>query len=1650
MATPKPPPGFVPLVEDTAPPPPPGFVPVREEAWQTIARSRPLAAEPDLQFNDQGPGVFPASSANVPDYSGAFRDEGNLGDIATKAILGRIPDIVGNLAQLPANIGGALYRQAGVTPGVAGGSIITGLRNLGDFIANKVGYGREMEASGFGAPSVSGTELVEALNPQANAARRQAAVGTGEPVDELSLGERLSAVGRFIPEQLVASVPDIAATLNPATLAGYIGSRANEIAETRAANDQRPDGPSLGDLAIGGVAAPVEALLERFTTMRLLPRGTTLATPGVLPAIARIAKELGLQGALGGVEELAPYLAEQAGTAEGVSPQEALETFVGGAVAEGGLGGVVQGGKEVGVAVRAPAPPPGFVPIDDAALADQLAPEPAPQTNAILPTAPELIRDELAARRPIAPRAPVDPAQAAAAMRVSGQAQAARALQPAPEAALVPEAAPTPAAAPEPAFTERRSDVREQQRLGELRALRRSGELAPEQATELLDLTERDRVAAKVAGRRMVGVQNMEARNDAEAAGQLKPVQAFADADNFKAVNDRLGHEVGDHVIRNMGELFAAELGEGNVFHRGGDEFVLQADTPEQLDTAMARVRETLGNATLRATLADGSIVEQTGVGFSYGAGPTIQEAERAQFQDKAARKTAGLRTDRGEAPTVEPVPIRGDLGTAGQAAGESGVAAAGPEAVAPSIIEPPAEPVPRTTGTKNAAVAAERAAAGSDPILREAARTNQATVDTALETLRETPERGDEVVAKLRGDGPAGISLDDEAVLLVHKTNLRAQRNKALDTLSDAKASPEAKEVAKATWFLTEAKLDAIDQASFASGREWGRLGQFRQRMLREDFTLEAMERKFRAVTGEPLTPEQSKKIKALSQKIEELQRQADAAQAKLAQADSIAAYDDLLKKMQDSLRGKPRPTLTKLRDAANESRAALAGIESVPSRKGQSGAAINPAAFYHLSRIGAYHVANGAATFADWVAKMRSDIGAKLDEFRAMLPAVFQAAKTQAVIRADGPTVDAVLADIDAETGPTPQEVRKLIEAHVRAGLRGEADVIAAAASSLNLPEADVRRLFVQTSPKRAATLDEVKAELRDLRAVVRLQAEIDRLEAGEPRPSKGPRAAPSPAVQAKRDELDAVRQRLRDAARPDPETRYQELRGKAIAKRIADLQAKLAAGDVAKAVRVPRALSEANERAQFELAKVKEDFERLRFEAELAQRTPLAKVWGVARDTANLARAYMTSVDMSGLLRQGGFISFGRPGRAIRSLPTSLKAFASEQAEHAAMQDIQSRPNAPLYKKYGLELTGTGGGPLSKVEEAYASRWLAKMPWWTGGGIVRGSGRAYTTLLNRLRADSFDAMVATLARNGSKPTEAEGQAIANYINVATGRGKIGGTENAGEVLNTVFFAPRLVASRFQLLAGQPLYGGTARTRALIAQEYARFLTGVAITIALVAQMRDEDDPTPLIELDPRSADFGKVRFGNTFLDPLAGLAQVTTFLARVATGETKTSPKFDPVTGARAVDKKGEPAGGVVKPLRASGTLTDLRRAIGEDLPAHKLAKDGGLPFGSSDTGSVIGRFMRSKLAPVPGAIVNVAIGEDMTGEPITPTDQLTTLVTPMSFNNIAEIMEEQGIRRGTAITLLGLLGMGIQYRKPKTDDAKPDDSEKGQRG
>jgi hypothetical protein len=415
-----------------------------------------------------------------------------------------------------------------------------------------------------------------------------------------------------------------------------------------------------------------------------------------------------------------------------------------------------------------------------------------------------------------------------------------------------------------------------------------------------------------------------------------------------------------------------------------------------------------------------------------------------------------------------------------------------------------------------------------------------------------------------------------------------------------------------------------------------------------------------------------------------------------------------------------------------------------------------------------------------------------------------------------------------------------------------------------------------------------------------------------------------------------------------------------------------------------------------------------------------------WEKSAGVLNISRALITSGEFSGVLRQGGFVAFGRPILASKGIPDMLKSFfGSAEAASKIQLEIEQRPNTPWYHEANLYLADSD--ILTDMEEVFMTPWVQKIP------IVNRSARAYTTFLNRLRADAFDVMVENLGRGG-QTTKEQRAAIAGFINKATGRGDI---PNWAARFNVAFFAPRYVSSRFQLLAFQPLWASEARqgdkmnigslqritdaagvtkyvvpsrAQAAIAKEYARYLVGISVAYVLaMLGFRDREDFS--LTFDPRSSDFGKIVLGDTRVDPLSGLSQSIVLLGRVGTGQKRS----------------------LAIPYKKPSEVHDL---YGPDRP-----------YGKDDIWRVLARFGRSKFSPVLSVPTDLLVRENVIGESRQlPSDWwpiASDLVVPLAWRDIWEVGQEHGLPEASGMALVAVLGMGVQVYGPRRPKKKPFD-------
>ena len=284
----------------------------------------------------------------------------------------RTADLGGNLVGLAASVGGNLT-----------GDDYPTLRNLA----------KTMVDADFGVDEAMQTTL--------------------DQVKEADIGvtETIARGAMFGVEQLIQSVPDMAAMMNPITLTGYLMSRTEEIAQEAAANEGREGSPEWSDLARGAGTAAIVTVIDKMALNKLLPKGLAdriKGDPKLMQAVATAAKRsktakvgsavvtVGREAGTEAIQEAIEYGGASVGTEKGANWQDAGDAMLGGALGGVAGGAILGGGNSAVNAIGNAANPAGREQADleqreDEGVSDVEMEGPVPDANAsaILEDAPE-------------------------------------------------------------------------------------------------------------------------------------------------------------------------------------------------------------------------------------------------------------------------------------------------------------------------------------------------------------------------------------------------------------------------------------------------------------------------------------------------------------------------------------------------------------------------------------------------------------------------------------------------------------------------------------------------------------------------------------------------------------------------------------------------------------------------------------------------------------------------------------------------------------------------------------------------------------------------------------------------------------------------------------------------------------------------------------------------------------------------------------------------------------------------------------------------------------------------------------------------------------------------------------------------------------
>lgn len=367
----------------------------------------------------------------------------------------------------------------------------------------------------------------------------------------------------------------------------------------------------------------------------------------------------------------------------------------------------------------------------------------------------------------------------------------------------------------------------------------------------------------------------------------------------------------------------------------------------------------------------------------------------------------------------------------------------------------------------------------------------------------------------------------------------------------------------------------------------------------------------------------------------------------------------------------------------------------------------------------------------------------------------------------------------------------------------------------------------------------------------------------------------------------------------------------------------------------------------------------------------------------DILNLPRTLRASFDTSYAGRQGIFFAIRHPKIWGKVLGRSHKLFfgkASKEEAQLMRAQLESSKWFDTAKRAELQLvseTDVSTEYAERAEEFMGAELARKIP--GAGRVIARSERAYVEPGNLHRLDLFSHYAEKWEEGGYQASEKDYEDLAFLINAGTGRGRIKSYGKLAALTNAVFFAPRFVASRLQLIQMMADPRTSWAVRKIFWANTVSFVAGGIGVLGLLSLI-----PGVSVEDDPRSADFGKIRYDKQRIDFWAGYTPVVRLIAQLISGQRK------------ATD---------------TGTMYDI------------------------DAKETLLRFVRSKLGPFPGLITDYFTGQTFIGEefyekPIDIMKRAKELTLPFALDDIAEAIYHQGLEGGLIAAPVAFHGIGVQ--------------------
>lgn len=403
---------------------------------------------------------------------------------------------------------------------------------------------------------------------------------------------------------------------------------------------------------------------------------------------------------------------------------------------------------------------------------------------------------------------------------------------------------------------------------------------------------------------------------------------------------------------------------------------------------------------------------------------------------------------------------------------------------------------------------------------------------------------------------------------------------------------------------------------------------------------------------------------------------------------------------------------------------------------------------------------------------------------------------------------------------------------------------------------------------------------------------------------------------------------------------------------------------------------------------------------FVASILKHRTKPEIWRQAAfDVIGLPRAIKASWDASFPLRQGIVLGASHPREFFGAWKPMLKSLTDDNYAIKVMQEIKDDPMYKTLTELGLDLRDLSTITLAANPEEFFVRVPKYLQGSALGAGIKASERAYTVAGNKMLFDTMKHVYKQWEEIGPSALKQRNlEDMAEFFNFAVGRGKLPkDLSRLSPALNAGLFAPRFLYSRFGL-AGAPfkrmmtlakadpdLVKNPGKLAALymsdpVLREMGKTLGAFVITggaILSLSKLTGHD-----VETNPRSANFGRLQFGDTKIDIWGGYQPLARYATQIIYGERKTG----------------------------ADNITDASRW---------------------DTA---GRFIRSKESPVVGFIHDLIkgqtfLGDEVRGDPDSIALQLANALSPLFLADAANIIKQEGYA-GVPAAGLAFFGAGVQ--------------------